>query len=158
MRKDIFKIIFERDLNSLKEELMLFEDEKNIWKANEGISNVSGNLCLHLIGNLNHFIGAVLGNTGFIRNREEEFALKNVSRVQILIDIDKTIQVIKMALDTLSDEDFEKEYPLEKHGEKVSTEYMLMHLITHFNYHLGQINYHRRILTNKFEKIEHKIE
>jgi len=149
MRKDIFEVIFERDLNSLKQELALFEDEKDIWKLNEGITNVSGNLCLHLIGNLNHFVGTVIGGTGFIRHREAEFASKDVSRVQILSDIDQTIEVVKKTLDALSDEDFEKEYPIEKHGEKISNEYMLMHLITHFNYHLGQINYHRRMLTDK---------
>lgn len=141
--------IFERDLNKLKSEIELYEDENNLWKLQEGISNSAGNLCLHLIGNLNHFVGATLGKNGFVRNRDAEFASKNESRENLLSEIDKTIEVIKIALQNLKDEDFNENFPVEKHGETVKINFMLLHLLTHFNYHLGQINYHRRLTQNR---------
>lgn len=138
--------IFERDLVKLKEEISLYNDEKNIWKIEKQISNSGGNLALHLIGNLNHFIGATLGNTGYVRERDKEFSDKYVPREKILNDIDATIKVVNNALTNLSGEDFEKNFPLEKHGQIVKTDFMLLHLLAHLEYHLGQINYHRRLL------------
>jgi uncharacterized damage-inducible protein DinB len=146
MLKETLIEIFERDLLQLKKEIESYSDENKLWIVKEGISNSAGNLCLHLTGNLNHFIGATLGNTGYIRNRDNEFSLKNISKKELLQDIDKTIEVVKAALSKLSREDFEKNFPLEKHGKIVNTDFMLLHLVTHFNYHLGQVNYHRRMV------------
>ncbi len=136
---------FERDLNKLVEEIHQYKDEYDIWKTTPGINNSGGNLCLHLIGNLNHFIGAVLGNTGYIRHRDDEFSLKNVLRDDLILNIKNCILIIKSTFDKLSDADLEKNFPLEKHGEVVSIQHMLLHLFGHLNYHLGQINYHRRM-------------
>lgn len=146
MLRDSLIEIFERDLNKLKDEISLYKDENSLWILKNGISNSAGNLCLHLLGNLNHFIGATLGNTSYVRNRENEFTAKNIPVKDLLNNIDSTIEVIKETLAKLSAEDFEKDFPLEKHGKTVKTDFMLLHLITHFNYHLGQINYHRRLL------------
>lgn len=147
MFKDSLLEIFERDLNKLKDEIRLYKDEKSLWIVKNEISNTAGNLCLHLIGNLNHFIGTTLGHTGFMRNREYEFAAKNIPLKDLINDIDKTTEVVVHTLEKLSSEDFEKDYPLEKHGKIVKTNFMLLHLLTHFNYHLGQINYHRRLIS-----------
>jgi hypothetical protein len=146
MLKQTLIEIFERDLLQLKKEIESYDDENKLWIIREGTSNSAGNLCLHLIGNLNHFIGATLGNTGYVRNRDDEFSLKNISRKELLNNIDKTIGIVKTSLGNLSDKDFEKDFPLEKHGKIVTTNFMLLHLVTHFNYHLGQINYHRRLI------------
>src|SRR5574338_552916 len=140
---------FNRDLNKLKEEISLYKDESSLWIVKDGISNSAGNLCLHLIGNLNHFIGSVLGNTNYIRNRENEFSAKNILRSELYKEIDKTIAVVSKSLKNLSDEDFEKEFPVLIRNEKVKTDFMLLHLIAHFSYHLGQINYHRRLTNNQ---------
>ena len=139
---------FNRDLNKLKEEISLYKDESSLWIIKDGISNSAGNLCLHLIGNLNHFIGSVLGNTNYIRSRENEFSAKNILRSELYKEIDKTIAVVSKSLKNLSDEDFEKEFPILIRNEKVKTDFMLLHLIAHFSYHLGQINYHRRLTNN----------
>lgn len=139
--------IFERDLNKLKDEISLYKDESSLWIIKKEISNSAGNLSLHLIGNLNHFIGATLGNSGYVRNRESEFSLKNVSRENLINEIEKTIEVVNKTMEKLSIEDFEKDFSLEQHGKIVKTDFMLLHLITHFNYHLGQINYHRRLIS-----------
>lgn len=138
--------LFERDLNKLIEEINLYKDEDQLWLVKEGISNSAGNLCLHLVGNLNHFIGATLGNTGYVRHRDDEFALKNIPRQDLVININNVMLVVKNTLNKLSTEDLEKDFPLEKHGKIVSTTHMLIHLLVHLGYHLGQINYHRRLL------------
>lgn len=146
MLKESLLEIFERDLNKLKDEISLYKDENSLWIVKKEISNSAGNLCLHLIGNLNHFIGTALGNTGYVRNREDEFAAKNISRKELIIEIEKTIEVVSGTLKKLSVEDFEKDFPIQMHSKIVKTDFMLLHILTHFNYHLGQINYHRRMI------------
>jgi len=145
LTQDLAKL-FERDLNKLKEEINAYPDEAKISAVQTGISNSAGNLCLHLIGNLNHFIGADLGNTGYVRNRDSEFALKNVPRAQLIENIDKTIQVVKSTLTKLTEEDLAKIFPVKIRDEEITTAYMLVHLSAHLSYHLGQINYHRRLI------------
>ena len=136
---------FERDLLNLKAEISAYPDEASLWTVREGISNSGGNLCLHLIGNLNHFIGATLGHSGYVRERDREFTDKHVPRSELLAAIDQTSAIVKATLDKLDAESMEREFPLEKHGQKINTGHMLLHLLAHLGYHLGQINYHRRL-------------
>ncbi len=138
--------IFERDLNKLKTEIELYNNEQSLWVVEKAIANAAGNLCLHLIGNLNSFIGATLGGSGYVRNRELEFSLKDVPRKELIEKIEATIPVVKNALATVTAQQLEAEYPIVVFKEKVSTELFLVHLATHLSYHLGQINYHRRLL------------
>lgn len=149
MQKEELAQIFERDLTKLIEEIKLYKDESNLWLKQGSIANAAGNLALHLSGNLNHFIGSGLGNTGYIRNRDAEFSTKSVPREELLIQLEKTIDVVKSAILNLTVEDFEKTFPIQKRGESLSTSYMLLHLLTHLSYHLGQINYHRRMIQGK---------
>jgi uncharacterized damage-inducible protein DinB len=147
MLKEILLEFFERELHNVKEEINEYPEEATIWEIRSGIHNSAGNLCLHLVGNLHHFVGAVLGNTGYIRQRDAEFILQNVSREVLFRSLDETIIMIKSTLQDFTDADFDKIYPLEKHGRTVTTRYMLLHLLAHLNYHLGQINYHRRLIS-----------
>ncbi len=148
MLKDTLIKIFEREFDKLKSEIEQYEDERKLWLTKEEISNSAGNLCLHLIGNMNHFIGAVLGETGYLRDRDSEFSLKDVSRESLLTQIEKTKEAVTNSLSKLSNEDFDTNFPVEKHDETVKMDFMLLHLLTHFNYHLGQINYHRRLISS----------
>ncbi len=138
--------IFRRDLEKLKQEINAYSKEGNLWITGKGISNSGGNLCLHLIGNLNTYIGAEFGKTGYIRNRDLEFSLKDVPKAELISKIDDTISVVEKGLGTLQEADLEKEYPVKVFAEEMSTGYFLMHLTAHLAYHLGQINYHRRLL------------
>lgn len=138
--------LFKRDLNILSVEINSYSDESNLWITNADIKNSPGNLSLHLCGNLQHFIGAVLGNTGYIRDREAEFSKKNVPKDELLSSIDNTKEVVLNVLETLSVDELEKDYPIEVFKKKMTTIYFLIHLHSHLNYHLGQINYHRRLL------------
>jgi len=145
---DTLKKLFQRDLEKLKQEIVSYRDESNLWKVEKDIANSAGNLCLHLVGNLNAYIGAVIGNTGYIRQRDLEFSQKNIPKDQLAKMIEDTIIVVSNGFDELKDEDLEKEYPLLVFKEKTSTGYFLIHLAVHLGYHLGQVNYHRRLLDN----------
>jgi uncharacterized damage-inducible protein DinB len=138
--------LFEKELDKLKEELAAYEQDELVWKTSEGISNSGGNLCLHLTGNLQHFIGATLGETGFIRNREAEFKLKNIPRQKLLEEVDNAKQVVTDTLEQLSKKELESEYPLQVLGEPMTTQFFLVYLLKHLSYHIGQINYHRRLV------------
>ncbi len=140
------KILFTRDLNRLRKEVELYNNENNIWRVEKNIANSAGNLCLHLIGNLNTYIGKEIGKTDYVRKRDLEFSLKNVPRTELLDKIDETIKLINKSLDKLDEGTLKNEYPILVFEEKTSTEYLLIHLTTHLSYHLGQINYHRRLI------------
>ena len=138
--------LYERDLGNLKTEIEQFSDEAGLWRSADGITNSAGNLSLHLIGNLKHFFGAVLGGTGYVRDRDAEFANTHIPRAEILADIDETLDVVRSTLAGMTENDLDKPYPIEVFGHTMTTGYFLVHLATHLNYHLGQINYHRRLL------------
>ncbi|MBK7652646.1 MAG: DUF1572 family protein [Flammeovirgaceae bacterium] len=145
MINSVLDTLFCRDLAKLKVELESYKTETQIWKVVGDITNSAGNLCLHLVGNLDTYIGATLGNSGYVRNRDAEFALKDIPRAELILRIDSTIQTIQRVVPTLSEEQLKSEYPLLVLKEKTTTEYFLIHLAMHLSYHLGQINYHRRL-------------
>lgn len=148
MIKESLLEIYETDLNKLKEEINLFAVEKDLWITPEGIKNSAGNLCLHICGNLKHFIGSVLGNTGYVREREKEFSFKNVPRIELLNNVDETLKAVFTTIKDLDENIFEVKYPIEVFGYEMRTEKFLIHLAGHLNYHLGQINYLRRFLVD----------
>ena len=138
--------LFNRDLNRLKKEIELYQSEEVIWKVEQYIANSAGNLCLHLVGNLKTFIGAVLGESGYIRNRELEFSAKDVPKAELIKGVEEAIEIVSQTLEKLTETQIKNEYPVLVFETRASTEYMLIHLATHLGYHLGQVNYHRRLL------------
>lgn len=138
--------IFDRDLAKLQEELRLYPSDAAVWLLAPGISNSAGTLGLHLIGNLQHFIGATLGDTGYVRDRDAEFSTCDVPRAELLAHLDATRTVVRTTLATLPAATMDQDFPLEKHGQIVKTDAMLLHLASHLGYHLGQVNYHRRLV------------
>ncbi len=147
MIRKILTDLFERDLSKLKEEIQLYSNAEDLWKTTEGITNSSGNLCLHICGNLEHFFGAVLGNSGYLRDRDAEFSNIGVARDQLLAAVDAARHSVFSTLAELTEEDLDRPYPIEVFGHAMTNGYFLTHLATHLNYHLGQINYHRRLLS-----------
>src|SRR5882762_6361263 len=104
--------VFIKDLEKLKEEIGLYRSEQSIWKIEKQIANSAGNLCLHLVGNLNTYFGAVIGKTGYIRNREQEFSLKNVPRKELVSMVENTITMLDKVMKSMSDDELKEEYPL----------------------------------------------
>lgn len=135
-----------RDLDTLEREIIQYPTLESIWTVRGDIKNTAGNLCLHLCGNLQHFIGAILGQSGYIRDREKEFALKNISAKELVSEVIRTKESIKAALQKLEPAVLDKEYPIAVFNYPMTTQYFLIHLSAHLGYHLGQINYHRRLV------------
>jgi len=144
---EAFRQLFVRDIRKLKVEIESYGNEQNIWKLDGRIANTAGNLCLHLVGNLNTYIGKELGGTGYVRNRDLEFSQKDVSQKELIQKVEQTIEVVDQSLGKLSDDILQKEYPLLVYETKSTTGYMLGSLLAHLGYHLGQINYHRRLIS-----------
>lgn len=140
--------IIDRDLTVLEKELALYSSENLIWAVRGDIKNSAGNLSLHLCGNLQHYIGAVLGNSGYTRNRDNEFAAHGIPRIELLNEINKTKNSVELALGGLQQTALHMPYPEEVFKVPMTTEYFLIHLTAHLGYHLGQINYHRRMVQN----------
>lgn len=138
--------LFNRDLGRLTLEMESYENHDNMWLSGNGISNSAGNLCLHLVGNLNHFIGAVLGKTGYLRKRDEEFSQKNIPLPELVDQVARTMDMLKRTLNEMKVDDFYAPYPVTFNNQDCTTDFVLIHLAGHLNYHLGQINYHRRLL------------
>lgn len=143
---EILKELFARDLRKLVQEIELYPTNEALWVVQEGISNSGGNLVLHLCGNLNHFIGAQLGDTGYVRQREREFSDKGLTKDDLIGKVKFTANMVAETLDKLKEKDLEKTFPLEVMGKEWTTGFFLTHLTAHLNYHLGQINYHRRLV------------
>jgi hypothetical protein len=138
--------LFERDLQKLEEEIKSYRNESSIWKTEGDIKNSAGNLCLHLCGNLQHYIGAVLGDTGYNRNRDLEFSAKGIKQAELIDEIQKTKRSVLATLKMINPDILVKDYPSPVFDYAMSTMHFFIHLQSHFNYHLGQINYHRRLL------------
>jgi uncharacterized damage-inducible protein DinB len=143
---DSLKKLFDRDLDKLKNELSNYKEEKSLWIVKKNISNSAGNLALHIIGNLNHFIGGVLGENGYVRDREAEFSKKDVPVSDLLQNIDEVKTTIYNTLEGISEEELSENFPINVFGYEMTTLFFLMHLHSHLTYHLGQINYHRRLI------------
>ena len=142
--------IFKRDLLVLRKEVSLYQVESHIWEILDGTTNSAGNLCLHLLGNLYHFVGKGLGDEKYQRNRDLEFTSKPISKEQLLNSIDDCKSMIDLSFNGLEDEMLLKPFSLPwRKGEFFDTHFMLTQLVLHFSYHLGQINYHRRYFSKE---------
>ena len=148
MSTTAFTLYFEQYLDQLRRELEAYPDEQQLWLCPAGISNSAGNLCTHLIGNLHHFIGYGLGDTGYVRDRPLEFAIKHVPRATLLREIEQTKTMIAEVLPKVTD--LEALYPKQLRDAQLGQYRIheeLVRLCAHLSYHVGQVNYHRRLLT-----------
>jgi hypothetical protein len=139
--------ILDRDLRTLRRELEAYADEQMIWQEVPGLPNTAGTLALHLAGNIQHYIGARWGGTGYVRNRDAEFARRGVPRAELVAEIERTRQAVAASLARVPPGALEADYP-EVIGElRIRTGEYLVHLCVHFAYHLGQLDAHRRAVT-----------
>jgi len=137
--------LYSFEIENLTKEISLYSNNENLWIIDKNISNSGGNLALHIIGNLNHFIGATLLQTNYVRNREAEFGDKNISKDVLLEQLKNAQEIVNQAFDKMTEEDLLKTYPYDFMGSNNSAFY-LTRFLCHLSYHLGQINYHRRLL------------
>lgn len=145
--RDAARVMLLRELRALDREIAAYPDDRSLWQTPPGISNSAGTLALHLAGNLRHFIGTALGKSEYKRNRDAEFLTKDLSREQLRAEVRATIAELERAFDKITVDQLEAPYPLLIQERRVRTVDWLVHLSAHLGYHLGQIDYHRRLLT-----------
>lgn len=137
---------FKEDLLKLKTEIELYRNENKIWVIEKSIANSGGNLCLHLVGNLNTYIGVGLAKSGYIRHRDLEFSLKDIPKAELIQKINDTMLIVEKGISQLTAENLTGDFPMVIWEKPTGMTYTLVKLLSHLNYHLGQINYHRRLL------------
>lgn len=146
MLSDDLRAVMVRDLRALAREVAAYPSDQALWLSVPGIANSGGTLALHLAGNLRHFVGHVLGGDGFVRDRDDEFARRGTSRAEVGREIEAAIAAVEQALPQVTDAQWRAEYPLELGGRRLSNSRFALHLSAHLAYHLGQMDYHRRIV------------
>jgi len=146
--------VITRELKALRREIETYPSEDELWDVRAGITNPGGNLALHLAGNIQYFIGNVLGKNGYVRNRDAEFADKDVPRAELLREIDNAIAAVETGMSKITEADLARPYPEAVGGVSSTTGAFLAHFATHLAYHLGQVDYHRRILTGESKTVK----
>jgi hypothetical protein len=139
--------MLDRDLATLRREVEAYPDERDLWREIPGVANVGGTLALHLSGNIQHYFGARLAGTGYMRDRPAEFARRKVPRLELLREIDAARAAVKAASTAVGAAQLAADFPELIGGSRVKTGDYLVHLAVHFAYHLGQLDYHRRVVT-----------
>lgn len=145
--------IMARELRALAREVQAYPDDASVWRTFPGIANPAGTLVLHLVGNIQHYIGTKLGGGRYARDRQAEFARRDVPRRELLAEIDRAIAAVEGALPKVSDQTMAADFPEPVGGKTVRTGEFLLHLATHLSWHLGQLDYHRRVVTGEAGKI-----
>ena len=146
--------VFDRDLRTLAREIEAYPDERDLWQLPPGAANSAGTLALHLAGNVQYYLGAGLGGTGYRRDRPAEFAERNVPRAELLRRIEAARAAVRAAAGQAGEAQVAADFPEVVGGVRVNAGEYLIHLLTHFAYHLGQIDYHRRLVTGDSRGVE----
>jgi hypothetical protein len=151
--KEWIHTVMTRELKALRREVESYPSDEELWRGAEGITNPGGNLVLHLAGNIQYFLGTVLGGTGYKRYRDAEFGSRDVPRDQLLREVDAAIAAVETGLGRVRDADLGKPFPEPVGGVTPTTGAFLAHLAVHLGYHLGQVDYHRRIVTGECKTV-----
>lgn len=149
MQIDHLRTLILRDLDTVIRELETYPDETTIWSTPDGVPNSAGTLALHLAGNLHHYVGTVLGDGPYVRARDREFGDRDVPRAELVKRLMAARDAVDNALAGLTAEELEAPFPSELSVGRPATGLFLMHLATHLAYHLGQMDYHRRVVTGE---------
>lgn len=141
------RALITRELRALRQEVEAYPDDASVWAVPAGIANSCGTLVLHLAGNLRAYIGLTIGGIAYERDRPREFSARGLPRSALFREIDAAIDAVNRALPQLTDDALQRKFPLAIGGARVNTQEFLMHCAVHLSYHLGQVDYHRRLTT-----------
>ena len=144
---EIFNAIVQRELRAFKRELEAYPDDASVWHLPSGVSNSAGTLALHCAGNLQHYIGGRLGGSGYVRDRDAEFRRRDVPRVELYRELERAMLAVENTFGAEGPSTLPDVYPEKIGGQTIATDVYLIHLVAHLGYHLGQVDYHRRLTT-----------
>lgn len=145
--------VLTRELRALAREIQAYPDDASVWRTVPGIANSAGTLALHLAGNIQHYVGAKLGDSDYVRDRPAEFARRDVSRRELLAEVDRAVAAVERTLPRVSEAVLAADFPEAVGGRVIRTDEFLLHVATHLGWHLGQVDYHRRVVTGESGKI-----
>ena len=148
------RLLLTRELRAVRREIEAYPDDAAVWRAVPGLPNTGGTLALHVAGNVRHFIGAIVGGDGYVRDRDAEFSRRDVSRAELTSGIDAAIAAVERALESPRNDLLRGAYPEPIAKRSLSAADFLLHLVAHLAYHLGQIDYHRRMVTGDARGID----
>ena len=147
MLRSLVQAILLRELATTRRTVEAYPDDASLWAQPAGLPNAGGTLVLHIAGNIQHYLGAVLGKSGYRRDRDAEFARRDVPRATMLAELDAAARAVERGIAALSDETLAAPDPEAISGRTYITGDYLVHLATHLAYHVGQLDYHRRVVT-----------
>lgn len=154
MLKNAVRALILRELRALDREIAAYPDDESVWQTRPGVANSAGTLALHMAGNLRHFIGATLTNSGYVRDRAAEFGARDLTRSELRAIVATAISELETAFEKVTDEQLAAEFPILVAERRLNTGQFLMHLAVHLSYHLGQLDYHRRLLTESTAPVD----
>jgi len=120
LMKDWITNVITRELKALRREIETYPSEQDLWEVRPGITNPGGNLALHLAGNIQYFLGNVLGKSGYARNRDAEFGSRDVPRSELLHEIDNAIAAVQTGMSKISEADLALRGPGDFFGTRQS--------------------------------------
>ncbi|HEY7307925.1 MAG TPA: DinB family protein [Gemmataceae bacterium] len=122
--------------------------EREFWTKPLDPGNSVGHLVLHLTGNLNYFVGAQLGGSGYVRDREREFTETQLpSKGDALQKLDDAVTMFRKVVSGLSAEQLAAAHPETRFGVVMNA---LIHLLAHFALHRGQMSYIVRLVKSAY--------
>ena len=139
--------LFRRDVTRVVQQVQAFPNDDLLWRVLPGISNSAGNLVLHLEGNLREYVGRQLGGIDYVRQRDAEFSGTGVAAAELIPRMEAVRELVVGVVAQLSESQLEAPFPQNVLGGPMPVRQFLMHLEGHLNYHAGQIDYLRRVLT-----------
>jgi hypothetical protein len=144
---ETLRVMLQRELATVRRSIEAYPDEKSIWAVRPGLPNTAGTLALHLAGNLQHYYGALLGKTGYVRHRDLEFSRRDVPRKELLAGLDAAKLAIDAGMKAVTMERLSESYPEQLGGHTLTIGEVIFDMESHLAFHLGQLDYHRRVVT-----------
>jgi len=137
--------LYARELDRLADQVSEYPSDAALWSTSGAQKNAPGTLALHLSGGLLAMVGASLGGTGYVRDRDREFSERDVPREEVVRRVRACRDVVVPIIEGLDDGTLAEVYPAPTSPAYagMTTRAFLMHLLWHVGWHLGHIYYHR---------------
>jgi hypothetical protein len=130
-------------------ELTAALSSEQLWVRPYDYGNSIGNLILHLTGNLNYYIGARIGGSGYVRHRDLEFSDSGQTKDALLKNFDQAIEIVLATLAKQSNDDWSAPFSAETLPECKTRFAAIVSCAGHAYHHVGQIIYLQRELIGK---------
>lgn len=148
------RVSLTRELRAFRRTIEAYPDDATPWVAIPGVPNCGGTLALHVAGNVQHFVGAVLGGSAYVRDREGEFSRRDVPRAELLRELDAAIDAVALTFSAMDEASTTLPFPASIAGHQFRTSEVLVHLAVHLGFHLGQADTHRRAVTGVAQTVD----